>query len=171
MKTFTDNAGRTWTIQVNVDAMKRVKSLLSVDLMEAVDGKLLPRMLDEPILLCDIIYALCKPQADAASITDEDFGRAMAGDAIDLATQSLLEELVDFFPQRRRALLTKVLEKLRKLDSLTLATVADRLDKIDLEAVMASAAAQVDADKNLSALLAGKPSGPAPGSSASTPAP
>jgi hypothetical protein len=169
MKTFTDNAARTWTIQVNVDAMKRVKSLLSVDLMEAVDGKLLPRMLDEPILLCDIIYALCKPQADAASITDEDFGRAMAGDAIDLATQALLEELVDFFPQRRRALLTKVLEKLRKLDSLTLATVADRLDKIDLEAVMTSAAAQVD--KDLSALLAGKPSGPAPGSSASTPAP
>ena len=169
MKTFTDNAARAWTIQVNVDALKRVKSLLDVDLMEAVDGKLLQRMLDEPILLCDIIYALCKPQADAASVTDEDFGRAMAGDAIDNATQALLEELVDFFPQRRRALLTKVLDKLKKLDSLALATVTDRIEKIDLDKVMSSAVAQLDND--LSALLAGKPSGPAPGSSASTPAP
>lgn len=169
MKTFTDNAARAWTIQVNVDALKRVKSLLDVDLMEAVDGKLLQRMLDEPILLCDIIYALCKPQADAAGVKDEDFGRAMAGDAIDNATQALLEELVDFFPQRRRALLTKVLDKLKKLDSLALATVTDRIEKIDLDKVMSSAVAQLDND--LSALLAGKPSGPAPGSSASTPAP
>ena len=169
MKTFTDNAARAWTIQVNVDALKRVKSLLDVDLMEAVDGKLLQRMLDEPILLCDIIYALCKPQADAAGVSDEDFGRAMAGDAIDNATQALLEELVDFFPQRRRALLTKVLDKLKKLDSLALATVTDRIEKIDLDKVMSNAVAQLDND--LSALLAGKPSGPAPGSSASTPAP
>ena len=169
MKTFTDNAARAWTIQVNVDALKRVKSLLDVDLMEAVDGKLLQRMLDEPVLLCDIIYALCKPQADAASVTDEDFGRAMAGDAIDNATQALLEELVDFFPQRRRALLTKVLDKLKKLDSLALATVTDRIEKIDLDKVMSNAVAQLDND--LSALLAGKPSGPAPASSASTPAP
>ena len=169
MKTFTDNAARAWTIQVNVDALKRVKSLLDVDLMEAVDGKLLQRMLDEPILLCDIIYALCKPQADAAGVTDEDFGRAMAGDAIDNATQALLEELVDFFPQRRRALLTKVLDKLKKLDSLALATVTDRIEKIDLDKVMSNAVAQLDND--LSALLAGKPSGPAPAASASTPAP
>ena len=170
MKTFTDNAARAWTIQVNVDALKRVKSLLDgVDLMEAVDGKLLQRMLDEPVLLCDVIYALCKPQADAAGVTDEDFGRAMAGDAIDNATQALLEELVDFFPQRRRALLTKVLDKLKKLDSLALATVTDRIEKIDLDKVMSNAVAQLDND--LSALLAGKPSGPAPASSASTPAP
>ena len=169
MKTFTDNAARAWTIQVNVDALKRVKSLLEVDLMEAVDGKLLERLLDEPVLLCDIIYALCKPQADAAGVKDEDFGRAMAGDAIDLATQALLEELVDFFPARRRALLTKVLDKLRKLDSLALATVTDRLEKIDLDKVMSSAVAQLDND--LSSLLAGKPSGPAPESSASIPAP
>ena len=171
MKTFVDNAGRTWTVAINVDAIKRVRDLAQVNLLEVIEGKLLERLIGDPVLLCDVIYAVCKPEADAKTITDVDFGRAMAGDAIDLATQSLLEELVDFFPQRRRALLTKVLDKLRKLDTLTLATVADRLDKIDLEAVMASAAAQVDADKNLSALLAGKPSGPAPGSSASTPAP
>ena len=30
MKTFNDNAGRTWTVAINVDCIKRVKALLDV---------------------------------------------------------------------------------------------------------------------------------------------
>ena len=133
MRTFTDNAGRTWTVSVNVDALKRVKGLLGVDLMEAVEGKLLERLIGEPVLLCDVIYAVCKPQADQQNISDEDFGRAMAGDAIDHATAALLEDLVDFFPQRRRALLRKALGKLRSLEEMVLTAAESRLDSPDLE--------------------------------------
>jgi hypothetical protein len=32
MRTFNDNAGRTWTIAINVAAIKRVRGLLNVDL-------------------------------------------------------------------------------------------------------------------------------------------
>ena len=134
MKTFNDNAGRTWTVTVNVDAIKRVKSLLSVNLMEAVEGKLLERLVSDPVLLCDVIYAVCKPEADAKAVSDEDFGRSMAGDAIELATTALLEELCDFFPQQRRKLLHKALEKLRKLESMALTAAADRLDSPELQA-------------------------------------
>jgi hypothetical protein len=133
MKTFTDNAGRTWTVAINVDTIKRVKSLLSVNLMEAVEGKLLERLVSDPVLLCDVIYAVCKGEADAKGISDEDFGRAMAGDAIDLGTQALLEELCDFFPQGRRKLLRKALEKLRRLETLALNAAQTRLDDPDLE--------------------------------------
>ena len=41
MKTFTDNAGRSWNVSVTVDAVKRVKSLLDIDLTEAAGGKLI----------------------------------------------------------------------------------------------------------------------------------
>ena len=41
MKTFADNAGRTWTVAVNVDAIQRGKALARMDLMEAVECKLL----------------------------------------------------------------------------------------------------------------------------------
>ena len=136
MKTFNDNAGRTWTITVNVGAIKRVKSLLSVNLMDAVEGKLLERLISDPILLCDVIYAVCKPEADAKEISDEDFGRSMAGDAIDFATTALLEELCDFFPQGRRKLLRKALEKLRKLESLAMTAAEARLDSPELETRM-----------------------------------
>ena len=128
MKTFTDNAGRPWTIAINVDAIKRVRGLLGVDLMDAVEGKLIQNLLENPILLCDVVYCLVKAQADSAGVSDEDFGRSMGGDAIDLATAAMLEELVGFFPPRRRALLTKALEKFRLLEQTAIQKAGQRLD-------------------------------------------
>ena len=158
MKTFSDNAARTWTVQVNVDAIKRVRDLAQVNLLEVVDGKLLERLVSDPILLCDVIYALCKPEADAKSVTDVDFGRAMAGDAIDAATTALLEELVGFFPLARRAVLAKALSKLRALETAALKAVDARLDSPELERRM---------EAELQRL--GTWSGDVPASSASTP--
>ena len=37
MRTFTDNAGRTWTVAINVAAVKRVRGLIKVDLYKLVD--------------------------------------------------------------------------------------------------------------------------------------
>ena len=116
MKTFKDNAGRSWTLIVNVAAIKRVRSLLNVNLMEAVEGDLLEQLSTDPILLCDVVYVLCKPEADQQNVTDEQFGQAMAGDAIEHATTALLEELVDFFPLARRRVLQKALGKLKAVE-------------------------------------------------------
>lgn len=134
MKTFKDNADRTWAVTINVDAIKRVRSLLDIDLMQAVEGKLIERLIGDPVLLCDIIYCVCKEDADAKGITDEEFGRAMAGDAIELATTAMLEELVDFFPQGKRQLLTKALAKLETLQETMLTVVSERLDSPELDA-------------------------------------
>ncbi len=134
MKQFIDNAGRTWGISINVDAIKRVREVLSVNLLDAVEGKLIERLVGDPILLCDVIFVLCQPEATARNISDEDFGRSMAGDAIDAATTSLLEELVDFFPKTRRQLLTKALEKLKLLEAKAIALIDQKLDDPKLEA-------------------------------------
>lgn len=83
MKNFTDNAGRDWIVEINVSALKRIKGLTGTDLLEAIDGPLVERLIRDPVLLCDVVYAACKPQADERQVSDEDFGRAMAGDAID----------------------------------------------------------------------------------------
>lgn len=97
MRTFQDSAGRTWTVAVNVDAVKRVRDLLKEDLLDI--EQTLPRLLVDPILLCDVVYYVCKPQADAEKISDVDFARAMAGGTIAQAKAALVEELVDFFPE------------------------------------------------------------------------
>jgi hypothetical protein len=117
MKCFKDNKGRNWTIVVNVATVKRVRSLLDINLLDVVkldannkpNVDLLEQLASDPVLLCDVIYCICKPEADAQNISDEDFGMAMGGDAIEHATTALLEELVDFFPEAKRLVLRKLM--------------------------------------------------------------
>ena len=99
MKTFKDNAGRTWTIAVTVDAVKWVRDLLKEDLLDVEN--VLKRLLVDPILLCDVIYCVCKPQADAEQVSDVQFAQAMAGETIAHAKTALVEEIVSFFPDPR----------------------------------------------------------------------
>jgi len=120
MRSFKDNADRTWTITLNVYAVKKVRDLLQVDLLDLSDSGgdeakpdngLLYRLIADPVLLVDVLYVICQDQADGANVTDEQFGRAMAGDVIDAATRAFLEELADFTPSPRdRARARKVID-------------------------------------------------------------
>ena len=113
MRQFKDNAGRTWSVDINVATLKRVRGLTGVDLMQVIEGTLIEKLIRDPVLLCDVVYAVCKPEADAATprVSDEEFGKAMAGDAIEAATTAVLEELVGFCPSPRdRANLGRVLQ-------------------------------------------------------------
>ena len=113
MRQFKDNAGRTWTVDINVATLKRVRGLTGVDLMQVIEGTLIEKFIRDPVLLCDVVYAVCKPEADAATprVSDEEFGKSMAGDAIEAATQAVLDELISFCPSPRdRANLGRVLQ-------------------------------------------------------------
>lgn len=136
MRTFTDNASRTWTVAVNVGTLKRVKALTGTDLLEVIEGRLVERLIADPVLLVDILYAACKPEADARNVTDEAFGQAMGGDAVEQATEALLEELVDFFPRPRRALLRKALEKYQAMEATALRLAEKQLDALDPETAL-----------------------------------
>jgi len=139
MRTFTDTAGRTWTVGVNVDAVKRVKTLVGVDLL-ATDQKLFELLANDLVLLCDVVYAVCKPEADTQNVPSEDFGRAMSGDALGAAATALVEELVDFFPQhRRRELTRKAVQKLDQLMEMAFDATERRLDSGELEREMENA--------------------------------
>jgi len=142
MRTFKDNAGRTWSIQVNVDALKRVRSLLAVDLLEVLEGKLIDRLSGDPVFLCDVLYAVVKPEADAQKVSDEDFGRAMGGDALDGAIAALSGELVDFFPQGRRKVLRKLMDKFDTFQAMILTRAEQRLISPELDAQFEAALAE-----------------------------
>lgn len=135
MRTFVDNAGRTWTIAINVWAIKRVRGLAGVDLYSLVDGsnfEALGKLLQDPISLVDVLFVLCKEEADRLNVSDEDFGRAMAGDSLSRATDAFLAEYTDFFPDPRvRAGLAKVLEKSRAILHLMMDRMEEVLDGVD----------------------------------------
>jgi len=138
MKTFTDSAGRTWTLALTIDAAKRVKSLLDVNLLEleAGDPPLLTRLGTDVILLCDVIFALLKPQADAAGVSDEQFAAAMGGDAILAAQTAFYGELVDFFRKLGRTDLAKAVDAQRRMIDLAVQRIETRIDRLDLEAAL-----------------------------------
>ena len=121
MKSFTDNTGRTWTLVVNVATIKRVRALCGVDLnsiVEVEDGKpaakLLERLSGDPVLLVDVLYAVCRPECEQKGVSDEDFGAAMAGDAVEQATDALLDEVIDFFPAAKREAFRRILSASRR---------------------------------------------------------
>ena len=112
MHTFADKLGRTWYVDVNVTTIRRVRAALDVDLYLLVDDKMqaLGALVSDPCRLADVLYVLCKDDADTKNISDEDFGRALAGDAIRAAAEAFVEELIDFFPdERSRAALRRVI--------------------------------------------------------------
>ncbi|MCG3179663.1 MAG: hypothetical protein BIFFINMI_02004 [Phycisphaerae bacterium] len=163
MKSFTDTAGRSWDIVVNVDTIKRVRDLLGVNLLGIVEpgNDLVDRLAEDVILVCDILFAVVKPQAGERNVSDADFGKALSGDVIDTATTALLEELIDFFPSRRRAILRQAWEKVVK--------VKTRLET-EAEEKARTLLADPKLEEQLMATLSGGSSGSSPASSASPPA-
>jgi hypothetical protein len=136
MKAFTDNAGKTWSVSMTIDSVKRVRDLLGVNLVEpeAGDPPLLTRLGTDEILLCDVVFCLIKPQADKLGVTDEDFGRALGGDAILAAQTALYEELIDFFLKRGRPDRAKAVAAQKKMIEMAIERVKIKLESMNPEA-------------------------------------
>jgi hypothetical protein len=136
MHTFADNLGRTWYVAINVATIRRVRAALGVDLYAMVDDGMqeLGKLVSDPVRLADVLYVLCKEDAEAKNISDEDFGRALGGDAIAAAAEALVEELVDFFPEERsRAALRRVIEAGRQVRTKLLEHAETMLDTLNVD--------------------------------------
>jgi len=117
MMNFTDATGDGWTLTITVGAAKRVRDLLKVDLLQPLAGEppLLTRLSTDLILLCDVLYVICQPQADERSLTDVQFAERLGGEALEQAHEAFLGGLVDFFRQLRRTDLVAAIERQREV--------------------------------------------------------
>lgn len=141
MKTFKDSEGREWVVAINVGSVKRVRDLLklngeSIDLLNpmAGDPPLITRLFTDLCLLIDVIYCLCRPQAQERKVSDEDFGTAMGGDAAAAAYEAFFGELVDFFQKAGRQEAAQVLTKHLDLVRQQMKAAGEAFDRIADEA-------------------------------------
>ena len=137
MKTFKDNLGRSWLVDVNVTGIKRVRDLIRIDLYKVLDdeARLLHDLLADPVLLIDTVYVLCKDQCDRESLSGVRVGEAMGGDALEGAGEALLNAIVDFFPNARgRKNLQRVLEKGKQIQAKVISRGELLVEEIDVEA-------------------------------------
>jgi len=115
MKIWHDNRGRSWALSVNVGTIRRVRELTGKNLLDIAGGSLAEELSTDPVLLADVLCALHRPELEKMGVSEDDFGESLAGDAIAEATDALMEDLVNFFPdQRRRRLLGMALERAKK---------------------------------------------------------
>lgn len=158
MTRFTDLRGRVWTLELNVTALRRVRDLAQVNLL---DFAAVGQLLTDPVAFCDVVYCLCQGQAEAAGVSDVQFGEGLAGDALLAAFTAFQEECGNFCPRpSTRQALAQLFAKS--------AAVADQLATRAQQQIQA-----LDADQLAASLLTSSNavSGSSPASSASTPAP
>ena len=116
MTTFQDKNKTTWTLELTVGSARRVKADTTVDLVNIIsledDGKAsmaaLGKLIEDPFALVDVIFSLCRPQAEKAGITDAAFAELLDADAVEAAANALVEEIINFTPAAKRKALTKI---------------------------------------------------------------
>jgi len=135
MKTFTDTAGRTWTISLNLGTALAVKDKLGIDLLqpEAGDPPLLTRLGTDELLLGEVICCLLASQFEAHKVTAEDVRASFDGATLLAAQKAFYEELVDFFRQRGRADRARAVETQAKMIEAAVKAVETRIAGIDID--------------------------------------
>ena len=149
MKTFTDAAGRTWTIALNLGTAMAVKDKLGVDLLQPEAGypgpegtPLLTRLGTDELLLGEVLCALLGEQFDAHKVSDADVRNSFDGGTLLLAQQAFYEELIDFFRQRGRADRARAVETQMKLIEKAVKAIETRIDGIDIDETIRDAVSE-----------------------------
>ncbi len=138
MHVFKDANGQEWAIAIDCTAIKRIRALTGFDIAELGDEAL--QKLSDVVLLCDVLYAAVKEQADGRGTTPEQFGEAMYADVLEHAHAALLDEVVNFTPNPvARMNQRKRLDAIRKVADIMQATAGEELDNLDAEKVAKTA--------------------------------
>lgn len=125
MREFRDDQGRPWQLALTVTAVMRVRDQVLIE----VDGAKKPFKIDDvasleatlriletqPTVLAEAVYAILCKQVEEKGLTKDQFFDGLRGDVLDAAMRVLVEELVDFFPQRHRPLASLTAEAHEKL--------------------------------------------------------
>ncbi len=162
MKTFTDAAGRTWSISLTLGSAMAVKDRLKVDLLQPEVGypPLLTRLGTDEILLGEVLCALLEDQFENHNVTAADVRRAFDGKTLLAAQTAFYEELIDFFRSRGRADRATAAAKQQAIIRKATEAVGMRIEQMDVDAMVDEAIPRTS----------GKTSGTSPEPSESTPA-
>jgi len=136
MSQFQDSHGEQWPIRITIGTAIRVKNLLGIDLLQPLEAPpkkgeelaegasaladdeqlpLLTRIHLDPILLCNLLYVVVKPDAEQRQISDEAFAERLSGEALHAAYEALMESWSDFFQGLNRPEIVRAISKYREV--------------------------------------------------------
>jgi len=135
MAQFKDGKGTTWDLQITVEAIKRVKSALGIDLgnIHQGDPPQSARLDTDVVLLIDVIYVILRPQADAKGVSDVEFGESLGGDAAFAAREAFWRSLIDFFQRLHRTDAVAAIAKQMALVAEVIQMATQEIERISIE--------------------------------------
>lgn len=110
MPSFKDSNGREWMLRLDAPTIRAIRQSLDVNLA-SFDGPTFARLGSDPCLLVDVLWLMCREQAQPIGVTDEQFGRSLVADSLEAGSDALLEAIVDFSPSRRAKVLKEMIRK------------------------------------------------------------
>ena len=165
MKTFTDAAGRTWSISLTLGTALYVKDKLGVDLLqpEVGDPPLLTRLGTDEMLLGEVLCALLEDQFEKHGLREADVKKSFDGATLLAAQDAFYAELIDFFRNRGRTDRSTAAAKQQAMIRRATEAVTMRIDAMDMDRMIDEALPTIPE-------TSGAMSGTSPEPSASIPA-
>lgn len=135
MKQFTDANGKKWSLAINIGTVKLCRDLLGVNLLEPEAGNppLVTSLGTDDIFLVDLIYCLCKEEADKAGITDIAFGQSFNGKVLHEAANAFFSEYMDFFRDRGRTDRLEAISREKQIIDKATQRAKEEIEKLDLD--------------------------------------
>lgn len=131
---FADTAGRRWVVTISYHTLKRVKAATGVEIAKFAANKFrkLGEMLGDIEKFIDVLFVCLEDQIRAAGLTDEDFGRALGGDALEAAADAFVRAFADFSPSQARGPLLSLARKGREYAATVSKRAVEALERIDV---------------------------------------
>ena len=104
-------AGHVWPLRVTPPLARRIRDEIGIDLYAvtaAPAANPFVRMADDPYLLSEVLWSICKPLAQQRAIDRDTFETAL-WESVDAASEALLAGVVASFPEKKREALQKLL--------------------------------------------------------------
>lgn len=109
---FRDDAGNDWTIRLNVQVADEVLDETQVDLLRADnETSQLTGLLFDPRKLSDVLWVLCRKQAEAKQIDKGKFREGLEADGLTKGWEAICNAVV-FFTRRQSPAMGEALEKI-----------------------------------------------------------
>jgi len=139
--TFKLRDGSAFVIEISMATVKRVRQLLGVNVLDILGtGEELGGYITDDVKTVDVLCAICRPQLEAKHMSDEDFGRGFDQEALVNATNTLMDEVANFFREPRKGLVKQAIAKARALSAemerRQVAAAERALSALDLETLL-----------------------------------
>ncbi len=118
MPSFIDSLGRTWPLTISYATCKKILNQCDINILDVAQiDQTIGRMRLDNLLIGDIVLCLCSPECTARGISMDNFQDSLDGEALDSASNALLEGLASFFRRGQKGkLLTEMISKLKQLE-------------------------------------------------------